>query len=51
MLVDPQFAELRQALKEACAETAPRPALQRALMQSDVWAAYDICSRRLQLLG
>jgi len=44
VLVDPQFGELEQALREALAETAPRPPLCRALMQSDVWAAYDILS-------
>lgn len=42
ILTDPGFSELKQALQEACAETVPRPPLQRALMQSDVWAAYDI---------
>lgn len=42
ILSDPGFSELKQALQEACAETVPRPPLQRALMQSDMWAAYDI---------
>lgn len=41
ILSDPGFSELKQALQEACTETIPRPPLQRALMQSDVWAAYD----------
>ena len=41
ILNDPGFSELRQALQEACAETVLRPPLQRALMQSDIWAAYD----------
>jgi hypothetical protein len=45
VLVDPQFSALKGALLEACAETAARPPLQRALMQSDVWAAYDILRR------
>jgi hypothetical protein len=44
ILQNPGFSELRQALLEACAETALRPALQRALMQADLWAAYDILS-------
>lgn len=41
ILSDPGFSELKQALQEACAETVQRPPLQRALMQSDIWAAYD----------
>jgi hypothetical protein len=45
VLVDPQFMELKQALKDACAEGIPRPPLYRALMQADVWGAYDILSR------
>ena len=44
ILNDPGFTELKQALEEACAETEPRPPVQRALMQSDVWAAYEILS-------
>jgi len=44
ILLDPGFTELKQALQQACAETAPRPPLERALMQADVWAAYDIVS-------
>lgn len=42
VLVDPRFTELKQALTEACAETVPRSPLHRALMQADVWAAYDL---------
>jgi len=42
VLEGPRFAELKQALKEACDETTPRPPLHRALMQADAWAAYDI---------
>ena len=45
VLVDPQFSELEQALRDALAESTPRPPLHRALMQADVWAAYDILSR------
>jgi hypothetical protein len=45
VLVDPQFSALKAAVLEACAETAARPPLHRALMQSDVWAAYDILRR------
>ncbi len=45
VLVNPQFSELEQALRDALAESTPRPPLHRALMQADVWAAYDILSR------
>jgi hypothetical protein len=45
ILVDPQFSELEQALRDALAESSPRSPLHRALMQADVWAAYDILSR------
>lgn len=50
ILSDLGFFELKQALQEACAEGVVRPAVQRALMQSDVWAAYDILgwSRRAE---
>jgi hypothetical protein len=44
VLVDPRFSELEQALRDALAETS-RPPLYRALMQADVWAAYDILNR------
>ena len=44
VLVDPQFSELEQALRDALAESTQRPPLYRALMQADVWAAYDILS-------
>ena len=45
VLVDPQFSELEQALRDVLAESTPRPPLDRALMQADIWAAYDILSR------
>jgi hypothetical protein len=45
VLVDPQFSDLEQALRDALAESTPRSPLHRALMQADVWAAYDILSR------
>lgn len=40
-LREPQYEQFDQALTEALAENRQRPALQRALMQSDIWAAYD----------
>jgi hypothetical protein len=39
--VDPRYAQLKQALEDALHEGAERLPLARALMQSDVWAAYD----------
>ncbi|MDQ3813352.1 MAG: hypothetical protein M3347_05320 [Armatimonadota bacterium] len=42
VLVEPRFSRLKQALDEALAETRQRSPLQRAVMQSDAWAAYDI---------
>ena len=42
ILTDPGFSEMKQALREACSETSPRLPLARALMQADVWAAYNI---------
>lgn len=36
------FSELTSALSEALSETKDRSAVERALMQADVWAAYDI---------
>lgn len=46
ILSEPDFSELKKALQEALSEKAPRPALARALMQSDVWAAHDILFAR-----
>jgi len=42
VLSDPGFTELTTALRVAIAETKNRSAIERALMQADVWAAYDI---------
>ena len=39
---EPLFTELTTALREAIAETKTRSPIERALMQADVWAAYDI---------
>jgi len=36
------FSELTTALSQAIAETRNRSPIERALMQADVWAAYDI---------
>ena len=42
LLVEPQYSELTAALQEAINETRPRSPLARALMQSDLWSAYDL---------
>src|SRR5882724_7374727 len=42
ILSEPDFSQLKQALTDALNEKGSRPQLARALMQSDVWAAYDI---------
>jgi hypothetical protein len=38
---EPRSSEFRQALRHALAETTNRPPIERALMQADLWAAYD----------
>lgn len=45
LLEEPRFSEIRKALAAALAEPESRPPLARALMQSDVWAAYDFLAR------
>lgn len=45
VLSEPRFAELTAALRQAIDETQDRSPIERALMQSDVWAAYDIMYR------
>jgi hypothetical protein len=42
VLSEPRFSELTTALREAIEESKQRSPVERALMQSDVWAAYDI---------
>lgn len=42
VLNDPLYTQLVEALREAQNEKTKRPALARALMQSDLWAAFDI---------
>jgi hypothetical protein len=41
ILTDPAFAEFKQAVTDALNESKSRPPLARALMQSDLWAAFD----------
>ena len=42
VLNDPLYTQLIEALREAQNEKTERPALARALMQSDLWSAFDI---------
>lgn len=42
VFTEPRFSELTSALREAIDETKTRSPIERALMQADVWAAYDI---------
>jgi len=51
VLVNPRYEEFKSALQDALAEQAVRPALQRALMQADVWAAFDILDRHREFSG
>jgi hypothetical protein len=41
-LNDPVYSELSKALQQAFGENVPRSPLARALMQADLWSAYDI---------
>ncbi|HJP92098.1 MAG TPA: hypothetical protein VJ875_09100 [Pyrinomonadaceae bacterium] len=42
VLTEPRFSDLTAALGEAIEDSKPRSPVERALMQSDLWAAYDI---------
>jgi len=45
VLAEPRFSELRESLTTAISDQNNRPPVARALMQCDVWAAYDIIFR------
>src|SRR5688572_22646047 len=45
LLVEPRFSEFKNLLTEALADKRPRAPMERALMQCDLWAAYDYLSR------
>ncbi len=45
VLTEPRFSELRESLTTAISDQNNRPPVARALMQCDVWAAYDIIFR------
>jgi hypothetical protein len=50
-LAEPRYSQLRTALSEALGEKSKRSMLHRALMQSDVWAAYDYLSHNFSFEG
>src|SRR5262245_23900188 len=50
-LMEPRYSMLRTALADALGESRDRPALDRALMQGDVWAAFDILSGYRRIVG
>jgi hypothetical protein len=50
-LVEPRYSMLMRALTDALGESRDRPVLNRALMQGDVWAAFDILSERSRFGG
>src|SRR5271165_2248290 len=41
VLTEPEYSALTKALQEAVSESATRSPVARALMQSDLWSAYD----------
>jgi len=42
LLIEPMYSGIVAALQQALNDTAQRPAIARAMMQSDLWAAYEI---------
>jgi hypothetical protein len=42
VLADPAYSDFKKALQDALNEKTQRPAIGRALMQSDLWGAHDI---------
>lgn len=47
LLTEPRYSMLVAALQEASTDPSPRSPLARALLQSDLWSAYDILYWRL----
>jgi hypothetical protein len=45
LFTEPRYSEFEQALRAALDERTQRTPIQRALMQSDLWAAYDMVYR------
>ena len=42
LLIEPRYSEFTGALQEALRKPTPRPTIARAMMQSDLWSAYDL---------
>jgi hypothetical protein len=51
VLSEPLYSQFKQALEDALGEDTARPPLDRALMQTDVWAAYDLLYNRFSFEG
>lgn len=45
VLKNPAYADFKRALQDGLADSAPRDAIAQAVMQSDLWSAYDIIFR------
>jgi hypothetical protein len=45
VLKGPAYVDFKKALQDGLADTSPHDAMARAVMQSDLWSAYDIVSR------
>jgi hypothetical protein len=50
LLTEPRYSEFEKALRAALEERNQHPPIARALMQSDLWAAYDMIFRNLRWL-
>jgi hypothetical protein len=50
-LVEPRYSLPKRALADALGESRDLPALDRALMQGDVWAAFDVLSGYRRITG
>ncbi len=50
-LSEPRSLRLESALNDALSEKMTRSTAHRALMQSDVWATYDMMARRFSFVG
>jgi hypothetical protein len=51
VLAEPRYSQLKGALLDALGLEHQRSPLARALMQSDVWAAYDVLARDYRFAG
>jgi hypothetical protein len=51
LFTEPRYSEFEKALRAALDERKPRTPVERALMQADLWAAYDILYRNRRWLN